>query len=146
MAPTVRHQAGGVDRPRRRRHDRRGRADHRRPPRRRVPALRARGADPTEELRLLGETLGRPLRLVEPSVEEAKAGLRASGMPPAVVDAVIAQTLDTEVGAQVLPGMERLLGRRPSTFAHWVRAHAGAFTGRKTEITPTEESQNQEAR
>jgi uncharacterized protein YbjT (DUF2867 family) len=82
---------------------------------------------PVEELRILGEALGRRLRIVEPSAEETKAGMLAHGMPPAVVDAILTHTLDTDDGAQVLPAMPGLLGRQPNTFAQWVRAHAGAF-------------------
>ncbi|WP_238935660.1 NAD(P)H-binding protein [Saccharopolyspora spinosa] len=83
---------------------------------------------PVEELDILGEALGRRLRLIEPFTEEAKAGLLASGMPPAVVDEVIERTIETDDGAQVLPAMPELLGRHPNTFAHWARAHVSAFT------------------
>ncbi len=88
---------------------------------------------PAEELAILGETLGRRLRLVELPIEQARAGLLASGMPPKVVDAVIKQALDTDDGAHVLPTTPRLLGRQPTTFAQWARAHASAFTHQETE-------------
>jgi uncharacterized protein YbjT (DUF2867 family) len=84
---------------------------------------------PVEELQILGEALGRRLRLVEPSVEETRTGMLSHGMPPAVVDAILSHTLDTDDGTEVLPTMPGLLGRRPNTFAQWARAHAGAFTG-----------------
>lgn len=93
---------------------------------------------PLDELAILGQVLGRRFRPVEPSAEEARAGLLAAGMPPAVVDAVMTRTLDGGDGAEVLPGMSGLLGRRPTTFAEWARAHAGAFTGGETEIIPSE--------
>jgi uncharacterized protein YbjT (DUF2867 family) len=83
---------------------------------------------PAGELDILGEALGRKLRLIEPSIEEARAGLLASGMPPVVVDAVVARTLETDDGALVLPTMPTLLGRQPNTFASWARTHANAFT------------------
>lgn len=83
---------------------------------------------PTEELDILAETLQRPLRLIELSTDEAKAGMRASGMPPDIVDQMINNYLETDDGTHVLPDMPRLLGRQPNTFAQWARNHASAFT------------------
>lgn len=87
---------------------------------------------PAEELEILGDTLGRRLRLIEPSVEQAKAGMLASGMPPEIVDEIIATTLDSDEGAQVLPTMSGLLGRQSNTFAQWARSHAHVFTHEET--------------
>jgi uncharacterized protein YbjT (DUF2867 family) len=95
---------------------------------------------PAEELEILGDALGRRLRLVEPSVEEAKAGLLASGAAPEIVDAILAHTLESDDGTQVLPAMPGLLGRPPRTFAQWARAHAGAFTDRETDSTHRKEA------
>lgn len=88
---------------------------------------------PTEELQILGDALGRRLRLIEPSVEQARAGMLASGIPPEIVDEIIAASLDSDVGAQVLPAMPGLLGRQPNTFAQWARAHAHVYTHEETE-------------
>lgn len=82
---------------------------------------------PAEELDVLGETLGRRLRLIEPSVEQAKAGMRASGMPPEIVEQLITRMLETDDGTQVLPEMPHILGRQPTTFAQWAGNHAHAF-------------------
>lgn len=84
---------------------------------------------PAEELRILATTLGRPLRLVEPTTDEAKAGLLRSGMSEPVVEAVVARILTGGEGAEVLPTVEQVLGRPPVTFDAWARKHAGAFPG-----------------
>lgn len=82
---------------------------------------------PAEELEILAHTLQRPLRLIELSIDEVKAGMRASGMPADVVDKMVANILETDDGAHVLPEMPVLLGRQPRTFAQWARNHASAF-------------------
>ena len=97
---------------------------------------------PAEELEILGEALGRRLRLIELSIEETKAGLLASGMPSEVVDTIVKQALDTDDGAHVLPTMPRLLGREPNTFAQWARANARAFAYQETETRNQQEEEN----
>lgn len=92
---------------------------------------------PAEELEILAETLQRPLHLIELSTGQAKAGMRASGMPPGIVDEMITNYLETDVGAHVLPEMHRLLGRQPNTFAQWARNHASAFTFQEETTTET---------
>jgi uncharacterized protein YbjT (DUF2867 family) len=82
---------------------------------------------PVEELGILAETLGRPLRLVEPPIEDVRAGMLAAGTPAAVVDAIMARTLGDD-GKEVLATVARILGRPPATFADWARAHAGLFS------------------
>jgi uncharacterized protein YbjT (DUF2867 family) len=85
---------------------------------------------PADELRLLGEALGRPLRLVEPPVDQVRAGMIAGGMPEAVVDAVVARSL-SEPGAEaeVLSTVWDILGRPATPFASWAKAHAHLFSG-----------------
>ncbi|MCW2640631.1 MAG: nucleoside-diphosphate sugar epimerase [Dactylosporangium sp.] len=82
---------------------------------------------PAEELRILAATLGRPLRAVEPTIDQAKAGMCRAGMTEPVVEAIVARVLTGDDGAEVLPTVEQLLGRPPVTFATWARNHAGAF-------------------
>jgi uncharacterized protein YbjT (DUF2867 family) len=84
---------------------------------------------PEDELGILAKVLNRPLRLVEVPVEAAKAGMIAAGMPAAVVDAILARTLDSDEGAEVLPTVARILGRPPTTFAQWAENHAAHFSG-----------------
>jgi uncharacterized protein YbjT (DUF2867 family) len=84
---------------------------------------------PAERLAVLGEVLGRPLRLVPQPDDEARDAMSAN-MPPPLVEAFFAFSrggtyLDNEVGQTTA----RLLGRPPRTFRDWARAHAGDFTG-----------------
>jgi uncharacterized protein YbjT (DUF2867 family) len=82
---------------------------------------------PAEELERLGAALGRTLELLEPSIEATRAGMFAYGMPEAVVDAVVDRTLHGDEGAEVLPTVEQILGRRPHTFGKWAHDHAYDF-------------------
>jgi uncharacterized protein YbjT (DUF2867 family) len=87
---------------------------------------------PVEELEILSGVLGRDLRPVEPPVDAVRTGMLGAGTPAEVIDAIMARTLGDD-GKEVLPTVERILGRPPSTFAEWARAHAGLFTGTATE-------------
>jgi uncharacterized protein YbjT (DUF2867 family) len=84
---------------------------------------------PAEELRILAATLSRPLRLAEPAIDQAKAGMLRAGMAEPVVEAILARVLAGDDGAEVLPTVAQVLGRPPVTFATWARNHAGAFLG-----------------
>jgi uncharacterized protein YbjT (DUF2867 family) len=84
---------------------------------------------PAERVAILGEVLGRPLRLVPQPDDEAREAMSAT-MPAQLAEAFFAFSrggtyLDNEVG----PATARLLGRPPRTFRDWARAHAGDFTG-----------------
>jgi uncharacterized protein YbjT (DUF2867 family) len=84
---------------------------------------------PADELRILGQVLGRSLHVVEPSIEATREQMIGYGMPVVVVDAIIARVLSPDdSGAQVLPAVADILGRPPTTFAQWAEAHAGLFT------------------
>lgn len=82
---------------------------------------------PTEELTVLGEVLGRDLCVRSVPVEAARASMARYGFPPEVVDAIMRRTLDGDRGSEVLPTVEKVLGRPARTFAQWARAHAGEF-------------------
>ncbi|MCH5674935.1 NAD(P)H-binding protein [Streptomyces gilvus] len=84
---------------------------------------------PLDELTILGETLGRDLHAVRVPPETARAGMRRHGFPPEVTDAIMHRTLKTDRGAEVLPTVEKILGRPPRTFRQWARAHARMFEG-----------------
>jgi uncharacterized protein YbjT (DUF2867 family) len=84
---------------------------------------------PAEELDILAKTLGRPLRLVEPTVDQAMAGMLQAGMAQHVVEAIVARVLVGRDGAEVLPTVAQALGRPPVAFATWAGNHIGAFLG-----------------
>jgi len=82
---------------------------------------------PAEQVRILGEALGRPLRFEAQSDAEARADMSAR-MPREYVDALFKFYADGDLDElQVLPTVEQITGRKPGTFAAWARAHAGAF-------------------
>lgn len=83
---------------------------------------------PIDELGILAEVLGRPLRAIEPPIDTVQAGMLAAGTPAPVVDAIVARTLGDD-GKEVLTTVDQILGRPPATFADWAGAHAGLFTG-----------------
>jgi uncharacterized protein YbjT (DUF2867 family) len=82
---------------------------------------------PADRLRVLGEVLGRDLRLEPLSNEEARTTMTAQ-MPVAYVDAFFSFYVDGTLDeSQPQPTVARVLGREPRTFPDWARAHADAF-------------------
>ncbi|WP_394822185.1 NAD(P)H-binding protein [Pendulispora albinea] len=82
---------------------------------------------PEQELSILGAVLGRTLEPVPVPLEMARAGMQRSGFPSHVIDAIVARSVSTTHGTEVLSTVERITGRPPRTFEQWARAHAGAF-------------------
>ena len=82
---------------------------------------------PVDEIRALGQLLGRPLRPVAMSAEATRDAMLRHGMPAAVVDAALAQT-ESDRGTAVLPTVGQLLGRPARSFARWAESHRDAFT------------------
>jgi uncharacterized protein YbjT (DUF2867 family) len=82
---------------------------------------------PADRLRILGEILGRDLRLEPQSNEEAYAEMSAR-MPKPYVDAFFSFFVDGTLDeSEVLPTVEEITGRPPRTFAAWAEEHADAF-------------------
>jgi uncharacterized protein YbjT (DUF2867 family) len=82
---------------------------------------------PVQELAVLAALLERPLHAVEPPPDAVRAGMARSGMSVEVLDAVLARTLDTDEGTQLLPTVEDVLGRPPATFTEWAARHRHRF-------------------
>jgi uncharacterized protein YbjT (DUF2867 family) len=83
---------------------------------------------PRERARAIGDALGTPVRFVEQSREEARAGMPAV-MPEPIVEgtlAILGEPLPEE--RRVSPDVERILGRAPRTFAEWAARNVAAFT------------------
>ena len=83
---------------------------------------------PADELAILSEVLGRPLRLNALSNEAARAGMLRYGMPERVVDVILAGR-DRERGAEVLSTVRELTGRPPRRFADWADEQRATFLG-----------------
>jgi uncharacterized protein YbjT (DUF2867 family) len=82
---------------------------------------------PADEIRTLGELLGRPLRAIPMSAQATRDAMLRHGMPEAVVDAVTAQT-ESDRGTAVLPTVGQIVGRPARSFARWAEAHRDAFS------------------
>ena len=87
---------------------------------------------PGDEVAILAEVLGRPLRYVEVSPGTAHRAMTDRGMSAELADAVVAKAATT-----LLPGvgalddtLDRLLDAPPRTFRDWARDHAAAFARR----------------
>jgi len=82
---------------------------------------------PAQRLEILATALGRSLRLIPQTDEEARQEMLAS-MPAGYVDAFFqfysGGTLDE---ATVLPTVAQITGRPAGTFQQWVAAHASRF-------------------
>ncbi|WP_181774549.1 NAD(P)H-binding protein [Amycolatopsis pittospori] len=82
---------------------------------------------PADRLRVLGELLGRELRLEPLSDDEARVTMSAE-MPEKYVDAFFRFFADGEFDdSEVTSVVHDLIGREPRPFADWARAHLGAF-------------------
>ncbi|MFC7330764.1 NAD(P)H-binding protein [Marinactinospora rubrisoli] len=82
-----------------------------------------------EQVRLIGEAIGRPTRFVEQPPEEARADMVAAGWPENVVDGILnAHSAMTKGAAgQVTGTVQAVTGRPARTFAEWARDHADDF-------------------
>jgi uncharacterized protein YbjT (DUF2867 family) len=82
---------------------------------------------PEDQVRILANVLGRELRFEAQSNEEARAEMTAQ-MPAEYVEAFFKFFVDGDLDeSHVLSTVEQIMGRKPSTFAEWARAHAAAF-------------------
>lgn len=81
-----------------------------------------------DRLRIIAETIGRPLRWEEQSEEEFRGQMARLGMPaPGIDDYVNLLTARVGKPTDVLPTVEQVTGRPPFTYAQWVADHAAAF-------------------
>jgi uncharacterized protein YbjT (DUF2867 family) len=82
-----------------------------------------------EQVAVLGEVLGRPLRFVDVPERAAVEDMRQRGMPAVMADAVLALTRlgSPDHVPAVSPWVERLTGRPARTYAQWAHDHASAF-------------------
>ena len=82
-----------------------------------------------DEVAVLGRVLDKPLRCIDVSAEDARAGMLRSGMSPLLAEAVmelVASDWD-EHEPKSLRTVRGITGRPPSTFEDWARRHRQAF-------------------
>jgi uncharacterized protein YbjT (DUF2867 family) len=83
-----------------------------------------------EHVRILSDALGREIEVrTAATAEEAVRARYPQGAPPALAAALVeaAAALRADVVGFRTDDVERLLGRRPGTFAHWCARNADAF-------------------
>lgn len=82
---------------------------------------------PADQVAILGKALGRDLRCVGLSNEEAREEMTAS-MPAEYVDAFFRFYVDGELDESIVrPTVREVTGRPPRTFEQWATAHADSF-------------------
>jgi uncharacterized protein YbjT (DUF2867 family) len=82
----------------------------------------------TEQVRLIGEAIGRPLRWVELSEVDARARLREQGWTPEFVDGALAHWARIVTEPEpVTDIVEKLTGAPARSFAQWADEHADDF-------------------
>jgi uncharacterized protein YbjT (DUF2867 family) len=83
---------------------------------------------PPQMVRLIGEAIGRDLRFVELTVEQARKRWQDAGFPDEVIEFFMwAHGNTPPVGYTVVPTVEEVTGRPARTFAQWAVEHAAAF-------------------
>ncbi|NUW40908.1 NAD(P)H-binding protein [Nonomuraea rhodomycinica] len=81
-----------------------------------------------ERVRIIAETIGRPLRFEEQPPEEFRERMLRHGTPAPVIDELI-DGFAARIGApeEVVPTVEEVTGRPAFTYAQWVAHRAAAF-------------------
>jgi uncharacterized protein YbjT (DUF2867 family) len=81
-----------------------------------------------DQVRIIGEVIGRPLRYEEIPPEVAREKMTGGFMTPEIADALLRVFAGCVGRPQTIsPEVERITGRPGRTFAEWVSDHAGAF-------------------
>lgn len=83
----------------------------------------------TEQVQLIAEALGRPLRAIEVPEAAAREGMLRSGLPPYIVDAVteLFRSADQKGDEIMSDDVHMVTKKEPRSFAAWVRDHLDAF-------------------
>lgn len=82
---------------------------------------------PRQRAHIIGEALGRPVRFVDQTRDQARAQM-VRFMPEPVVDGTLAILGEPTTAEQrISPHTEQILGRAPRTFDDWTRRHIHAF-------------------
>ncbi|GAA3465552.1 NAD(P)H-binding protein [Nonomuraea roseola] len=86
-----------------------------------------------ERVRIIAETIGRPLRFEEVPREQFREQMLRHGMPAPVIDELL-DGLAARDGktAEISPAVEEVTGRPSFTYAQWVAHHAAAFVPAQT--------------
>jgi uncharacterized protein YbjT (DUF2867 family) len=81
-----------------------------------------------QRIAILGEALGREIRVIEFDENEARANWRAHGHSDVLIDKLVAWQLDlASKPSAPSPAVEAILGRPAGSFRQWASANAAAF-------------------
>lgn len=80
-----------------------------------------------EQVHMIGEAIGRPLRFEKVPVLEARAQMLADGRPPALVEALLASAESRAASYLVTSTVEEITGTAARTFGAWATDHADHF-------------------
>jgi len=81
---------------------------------------------------IIGAVIGKPVRFVDESQDEARARRVREGMPPAVIESALAIAAYQRAGGKtvtITSTIADLTGRPPRTVPEFVREHVSAFRG-----------------
>ena len=81
---------------------------------------------------IIGATIGKPVRFVDESPDQARARRVREGLPPAVIESALAISAYQRAGGKTVTitnTIADLTGRPPRTVGEFVREHAAAFRG-----------------
>ena len=79
---------------------------------------------------IIGDVIGKPVRFVDETPEQARARRVREGVPPAVIESVLAIGAYQRAGGKtvtITSTIKDLTGRPPRTVAEFVREHASSF-------------------
>lgn len=85
--------------------------------------------DVPEQVKILAQVLGKPIRCVEVSVEAAVQNLIRAGIQPQMAAAVgeSFEAIRSGRAAMIKDTVEKVTGHKPQTFETWARKHASRF-------------------
>jgi len=81
---------------------------------------------------IIGATIGKPVRFVDESPDQARARRVREGLPPAVIESALAISAYQRAGGKTVTitnTIADLTGRPPRTVGEFVREHASSFRG-----------------
>ena len=83
----------------------------------------------SEQVKILGDAIGRPLEYVPITDESARKGMEHTGMPAFLIDALLpfAAFIRSGKAAHVFHTVEEVTGRPPLRFSDWTKENAAAF-------------------
>ncbi|MEV7419972.1 NAD(P)H-binding protein [Streptomyces sp. NPDC089919] len=80
-----------------------------------------------EQVQLIGEAIGRPLRFEELPLQVAREQMLADGRPPALVEALLDSAVARPASDAVTATVQEITGAPARTFRSWAREHADEF-------------------